>query len=247
MRYQDINSEVVDKWCKKGWKWGQMIDHATYIRALAGDYALFLTPTKPVPKSWFKDIRGAKVLGLASGGGQQMPILSALGARCTLLDYSLVQCQSDQIVAEREGYDIEIIRADMTRPLPFADETFDMIINPVSNCYIKEIDPVFKECYRILKEGGELIGGYGMGIVEAYDDDDVLRYKLPFDPIAYPEHKKACVDNDWGMNFSHSVGEQINGQLKAGFKISEVYDDTSGIGLLEEYKIPTYIAIRAKK
>jgi len=39
-----------------------------------------LTPTKPVPREWFGDLKGKKLLGLASGGGQQMPIFTAAGA-----------------------------------------------------------------------------------------------------------------------------------------------------------------------
>ena len=86
-----------------------------------------------------------------------MPIFSALGAECTVLDYSVTQLESEKMVAEREGYEIKTIRADMTKPLPFADETFDMIVHPVSNCYVKEVKPIFKECARILKKGGILL------------------------------------------------------------------------------------------
>ena len=86
---------------------------------------MLLTPTKFVPHEWFGELKGKKVLGLASGGGQQMPIFAALGAACTVLDYSEKQLESERMVARREGYQIEIIRADMTKPLPFADETFD--------------------------------------------------------------------------------------------------------------------------
>ena len=80
MQYQDINSKTIDNWCRSGWEWGQPISHETYEKALQGDWSLLLTPTKPVPKSWFGDIGGKEILGLASGGGQQMPTLSALGA-----------------------------------------------------------------------------------------------------------------------------------------------------------------------
>ena len=246
MRYQEENSKMIDKWCKEGWKWGTKIDHETYLRALKGDFVLYLTPTKPVPSSWL-EVKGKKVLGLASGGGQQMPILHALGAECTLLDYSEMQCQSDREVAEREGYQIEIINADMTRTLPFADETFDLIVNPVSNCYIKEVEPVFKECYRVLKRGGELIGGYDIGVGFAFDDQDELRFVLPFDPLCNPEHRQAAIANGWGYDFSHSIKEQIGGQLAAGFTLIDIYDDTNGYGKLEEYKIPTFIATRGRK
>ena len=97
-----------------------------------------MTPTKPVPRDWFGLLKGKKVLGLASGGGQQMPIFSALGAKCTVLDYSLKQIESEKMVSEREGYQIRIIQGDMTKLLPFEDEEFDLIFHPVSNCYVEE-------------------------------------------------------------------------------------------------------------
>ena len=160
MEYQDINAKTIDDWCKDGWEWGRPISHEDFESALGGEWDVYLTPTKCVPHEWFGDLRGKRVLGLASGGGQQIPIFSALGAKCTLLDYSEQQCESDRMVAEREGYEVEIIRADMTKPLPFEDGSFDLIFHPVSNCYVREVEPIFRECYRVLKKGGVFLGGY---------------------------------------------------------------------------------------
>ena len=159
MEYQDINAKTIDDWCKDGWEWGRPISHEDFESALGGEWDVYLTPTKRVPHEWFGDLRGKRVLGLASGGGQQIPIFSALGAKCTLLDYSEQQCESDRMVAEREGYEVEIIRADMTKPLPFEDGSFDLIFHPVSNCYVREVEPIFRECYRVLKKGGVFLGG----------------------------------------------------------------------------------------
>ena len=152
MKYQDINAKTVDCWIKDGWEWGKPITHETYLKAQHGEWDVLLTPTKPVPHSWFGSLKGKKVLGLASGGGQQMPIFAALGAECTVLDYSDEQLKSEKMVSEREGYAIKIIKADMTEPLPFETESFDLIFHPISNCYIEKIEPVFKEAYRILKK-----------------------------------------------------------------------------------------------
>lgn len=118
-----------------------------------------LTPVKPVPHAWFGDLRGKKLLGLASGGGQQMPVFAALGADCTVFDYSEKQLENERAVAEREGYQIRIVRGDMTKPLPFEDESFDLIFHPVSNCYIEDVRPVWRECRRVLRRGGFLISG----------------------------------------------------------------------------------------
>ena len=66
-----------------------------------------------------------------------MPVFAALGAICTVLDYSPLQLESERMVAEREGYGIRIIRGDMTKRLPFEDGEFDIIFHPVSNCYVE--------------------------------------------------------------------------------------------------------------
>ena len=159
MKYQDINAKTIDRWIEEGWEWGIPISHETYEKALNGEWDVVLTPTKPVPHEWFGELKGKKVLGLASGGGQQMPIFAALGAECTVFDYSLKQLESEKMVSEREGYEIRIIRGDMTKPLPFEDEEFDLIFHPVSNCYVEEVRPIWKECYRVLKHGGSLLSG----------------------------------------------------------------------------------------
>ena len=102
--YQDINKETIDRWVKEGWEWGKPVSHDEYIKAKKGKWNVFLTPTVSVPHEWLEDLQGKKILGLASGGGQQMPIFNALGADCTVIDYSQKQIEIELLVAEREGY-----------------------------------------------------------------------------------------------------------------------------------------------
>ena len=85
MDYQDINAQTIDRWIREGWEWGKPISHEVYEKAVNGEWDVYLTPTKTVPHEWFGSLKGKKILGLASGGGQQMPIFSALGANCTVL------------------------------------------------------------------------------------------------------------------------------------------------------------------
>lgn len=196
--YQTLNSQIIDSWCESGWQWGQPISHQQYLDALAGNWGVYLTPTKTVPKEWFGDLQGKQLLGLASGGGQQLPIFSALGAQCTLLDYSSRQCESDRMVARREGYSIHIIQGDMTQPLPFADESFDLIFHPVSNCYVEKVEPIFLECYRVLKKGGILLCGLDTGINYLFDEEErCLTYPLPFNPLQDPQLYEVSMKNDW--------------------------------------------------
>lgn len=243
MEYQDINATTIDRWIEEGWEWGIPITHDTYLKAVDGQWDVLLTPTKSVPHSWFGELKGKKVLGLASGGGQQMPIFTALGAKCTVLDYSQKQLESERMVAAREGYQINIIHADMTKPLPFADEEFDLIFHPVSNCYVEDVKPIFKECYRILKHGGILLSGLDNGVNYMVDDEEErIINKMPFNPLNNPEQMKLLVDTDCGIQFSHTIEEQIGGQLQAGFILRDLYGDTNGEGRLHELNVECYLA-----
>ena len=248
MNYQKINSQIIDQWCKEGWQWGQPISHETYQNALKGQWEVYLTPTKPVPHHWFGDLKGKKLLGLASGGGQQIPIFTALGAYCTVLDYSKEQCNSEELVAKREGYEVKILQEDMTKRFPFEDETFDIIFHPISNCYIEKVEPVFQECYRVLKKGGLFLGGYDIGINYVFDiDEKYIKYSLPFNPLKNKEHYEFVLKNNDGIQFSHTIEEQINGQLQAGFRLLNLYNDTNGCGNIHDHNIPSFIATLAVK
>ena len=248
MNYQEINARTIDRWVEAGWEWGKPISHETYLAAVQGRWDVLLTPTKPVPHDWFGPLRGKKVLGLASGGGQQMPIFAALGAECTVLDYSERQLLSEREVAQREGYAIELVRADMTQPLPFADESFDLIFHPVSNCYARFVKPIWRECRRVLKPGGLLLSGVDHYINYIVDEEErAIVNRLPFDPVADGEQRAQLEQADAGMQFSHTLEEQINGQLEAGFTLLALYEDTNGAGRLHELNIPCFLAMRAQK
>ncbi len=246
--FASINSETVDRWVDNGWEWGRPVDHETFQKAKAGDWAVVLTPTKPVPHAWFGDLNGKRVLGLASGGGQQMPVFTALGAKCTVLDYSQRQLDQERLVAKREGYEIEIVRADMTKPLPFEDDSFDLIFHPVSNSYIEDVHHVWRECYRILKRGGALLSGLDNGLAYAFDDEEqAIVRKLPFNPLKDPALYEMSLRDDWGIQFSHTIEEQVGGQLRAGFVLTDIFEDTSGSGRLHDFNIPLFFATRSVK
>ena len=248
MDYTEINSKTIDEWIKEGWEWGIPITHEDFLNAKNGNWNMLLTPTKPVPKDWYPDLKRKQVLGLASGGGQQMPIFAALGAVCTLMDYSQKQIDIDLLISEKENYNINAVKADMTKDFPVSDESFDIIFHPVSNCYIEDVMHVWNECYRVLKNGGILMAGLDNGINFLFDEDEKeIKYKLPFNPLKDEYLLKKLMQNNDGIQFSHTAEEQIRGQLKAGFKLIDIYEDTNGYGLLHQYNIPTFWATLSKK
>ena len=145
-----------DRWNKVNNDYTQPLTHEELEEARNNPIAVALTVGKKVPTEWFEKTSGKKILGLACGGGQQGPIFAAKGYDVTIMDFSTSQLQKDEMVAKREGLKINTVQADMTKPFPFEDETFDIIFNPVSNVYIEDLENMFKEAARILKKGGLL-------------------------------------------------------------------------------------------
>ena len=81
------------------------------------------------------------MLCLASGGGQQGPILAAAGANVTVFDNSPRQLAQDRLVADREGLAIETVLGDMADLSAFPDARFDLIVHPVSNVFVPDVRP----------------------------------------------------------------------------------------------------------
>lgn len=251
--YTEMNADAWDKRAENNDPWSIPVSHKEYLLAKEGKWQIFLTPCVPVPKEWFGDLKGKEVLGLASGGGQQMPILTARGAHCTVFDYSKRQLLTEKMVAEREAYDISLVRGDMTKPFPFPDQSFDLICHPVSNCYVEDVYPIWRECARVLKPGGILLAGFDNGANFLFEDDGTLPLtvsnKLPYNSLQEPkEVRQRLQESGEGFQFSHSLTEQIGGQLKAGFILTDLYEDRNpkGMGLIRDF-MPQYIATRAYK
>ena len=184
-----------------------------------------------------------------------MPVFSILGAACTIMDITPSQLESERIVAGREGYDIEIIKADMTKTFPFADASFDLIFHPVSNCYVEDVYHVWAECYRVLCPGGVLLSGMANEMGYLIEDNDEaeqemplkITTELPWNPLKNPAHMPKNPEKD-SLQFSHGFEEQIGGQLKAGFVIVDAYEDFDGYdNSFTKLKIPTFWATKAVK
>jgi SAM-dependent methyltransferase len=253
MDIRAYNRAMWDKQVEFGNPWTIPVSPEVIAAARQGQWSVLLTENRPVPRDWFPaSLKGVEILGLACGGGQQGPIFAALGARVTILDNSPRQLSRDQEVAAREGLQIRTVEGDMRDLSMFADESFDMVFNPVSNCFVPEVRPVWQKAYRVLRKGGTLLAGFNNPSMYIFDYHKAeqglieVRYKLPFDARQLSDAERlAEFGDDSPLEFSHSLSDQIGGQLDAGFILIGMYEDqqNSAIG---EY-LPAYIATRAQK
>lgn len=243
--------------CSGTSRWCIPVDHKTIEEARAGDWSVILTPNIPVPREWFGDVGGRDVLCLASGGGQQSPVLAAAGARVTSFDLSDEQLAKDRLVAEREGLPMTCIRGNMADLSPLADASFDLIFHPVSNVFAEDVRPVWRECFRVLRPGGVLLTGFTNPVLYLFDHDEaratgqlLVKNALPFSDITNPDAtaREKWLKSGLAAEFSHSLDAQIGGQLAVGFVLTGLYEDrwSDEVTPLNRYA-PTYIATRALK
>ncbi len=253
MKYIEENSKIWDERSEGGDTWSIPVSSEMIHRAREGSWSIVLTPTKPVPANWFpENLAEKKILCLASAGGQQGPILAATGADVTVFDNSIKQLEKDAFVAERDHLKIKTVQGNMQDLSMFEDESFDCIIHPWSNGYIDNVLPVWRECARVLKKNGLLLTGFGNPIEYIFNAGKLeqgifsVENTIPYADIDHmddPETRE--IVESGGYLWSHTLEDQIQGQIEAGFAIVGFYEDIGGTAL-DSY-INSSIATKAIK
>jgi ubiquinone/menaquinone biosynthesis C-methylase UbiE len=259
MNTYDLNKAAWDHAVHNGDNpYTKVVSPQQVVAARQGMWSLYLSDCKPVPKDWFPNLQGLKVLCLASGGGQQAPILAALGAEVTLLDASPLQLAQDQFVAERDNLDIKLVQGNMADLSAFADASFALIINPPSTLFVPEVAPIWHECYRVLRSGGVLMTGFLNPDEFVFDNIAleneaafVVKYPLPYieSETLDPEALDQRIRNKGMFHFSHTMEAQLGGLTQAGFVITGFYEDhrPEEEGNPIRHFMPSYYVARAQK
>ena len=249
------NGQAWDREVERGNQWTVPVEPEVIEATRRGEWEIWLTDHKPVPKTWFPEVRGADVLCLASGGGQQAPILAAAGSNVTVLNNSPRQLAQDRSVADRESLTLETVEGDMRDLSAFADGSFDLVFHPVSNLFVPEVRPVWREAFRVLRRGGTLLAGFLNPAVYIFDLDLAnitgelrVKYELPYAATTSlgEEELKRQLDRGDTLEFSHKLEDQIGGQTEAGFLISGLYEDHHRDDPIAAH-MPTFVATRAIK
>lgn len=250
------NRAAWDKQVEGGNEWTIAVGSDVIARARTGDWSVVLIGHEPVRRDWFPlDLQGVDVLGLASGGGQQGPVLAAAGANVTVFDNSPRQLEQDRAVADRDGLAIKTVAGDMRDLSMFADGSFDLIFHPVSNLFCPELAPVWRECFRVLRPGGALLAGFMNPDIFLFDMEAqdqrgelVVRHALPYADLTHisEEERIRVAGPDASLEYSHTLTEQIGGQIEAGFVLTHFIEAPHHAGPTAKY-MSGYFATRAVK
>jgi SAM-dependent methyltransferase len=248
------NRAAWDREVDSGSEWTRPVGPDVIARARAGDWSVVLIGYEATPRDWFPaDLAGTAVLCLASGGGQQGPVLAAAGAEVTVFDNSPRQLARDEEVAARDGLALRTVLGDMRDLSAFPDGRFDLVLNPVSNVFCPELAPVWRETFRVLRPGGPLLAGFVnpdlfIFDVTALDDrgELVVRHPLPFSTLDLTDAERQQGYGDGPIEYSHSLTKQIGGQLAAGFRLTHLVEAPHHLDATARF-MPGYIATRAVK
>ena len=174
------------------------------------------------PCGWIEGgVRGKRVLCLAAGGGKHGPLFATAGAVVTVVDIS------PAMLARDRAANVRTIEASMdVLPMLFPGE-FEIVIQPVSTCYVPDVRKVYREIARVTAPGGLYISqhkqptslqgdavfnGRGYVVSERADRKEPLPV-VPAD-LGYREAG--------ALEFIHSWEDLFGGLCESGFTIEDV-------------------------
>ena len=135
----------------------------------------------------------------------------------------------------------------------FPAESFDVVFNPVSNVFCPDLEPVWRECFRVLRPGGMLLTGFSNPDTFIFDgdaldnrDELIVRHTIPYSSLDLSEEDRLREWGDGPIGYSHTMTEQLGGQLEVGFRLTHFEEAPHQADATAKY-MPGYFATRAVK
>jgi SAM-dependent methyltransferase len=204
-------------------------------------------------------LAGLEVLCLAAGGGKHGPLYAAAGARVTVLDLSAAMLDLDRQVARERGINLELVQASMDDLGMFAAGRFDLVVHPVSTCYVADVEPVFRNVARVTRADGLYVSQHKSpaSLQAAIEPNATGRYEI-LHPLGrhepLPPEPPNRLREAGTQEFIHSLTALLGGLCQAGFAIEDVHEPehaeaTAAVGSFAHRAacLPPYIRILARR
>jgi ubiquinone/menaquinone biosynthesis C-methylase UbiE len=204
-------------------------------------------------------IRGWKVLCLAAAGGRHSALYHAAGANVTVLDISDGMLELDRRVSQELKFNVRLIQGSMLEMPMLQDAEFDLVIQPVSTCYVPEVACVFAEVARVLKPNGLYVSQHKQPInLQASLKTQNGKYAIETEQgaiaIAAKPDEPSPLREPSTREFAHSLESILGGICKSGMVIEDIVEPNhakndsrpDSIGHRSRF-LPPYIRIKARK
>ena len=184
-----------------------------------------ISPPSPLdifcPITILKDVKGKDVLCLASGGGQQSAVFGILGANVSVIDIADGQLVGDKKAAEHYGYKVITVQGSMDDLSAFKDDSFDLVYQAPSMCYVPSVKKVYQEVARVLRSGGLYLADAQNPLAQFVDETswDGQGYRVT---VPYSVKEKQRAENKNVIEHRHYLSEVFNGLIDSGFVIKKV-------------------------
>jgi len=206
-----------------------------------------------------QDISGKRVLCLAAGGGRQGPIYAKAGALVTVVDISSSMLELDRLVAAERGLNLRTVEASMDDLKSLQDDEFDIVIHPVSTCYVPDVRPVYGEVARVLRPNGIYISQHKQPTslqTSLKPDGQVYRIEFPYYsdqplPICSEPNR---IREDGTIEYIHRWEQLVGAMCRAGFVIEDISepmhakrDADPGTFAHRSQFVPAYVRVKARR
>jgi SAM-dependent methyltransferase len=240
--------------------WNNMATRQHVLTRPARDDEL-ANPLRTVNASgWLPDgIQGWNVLCLAAGGGRHGPLYAAAGATVTVVDLSPAMLELDRQVAEQHRLSLRTIESSMDELPMLANAEFDLVIHPVSTCYLPSLDGLFAEVARVTRPGGLYISQHKQptnlqASLETYTGHYVIEHAY-YDPSPVPTARSPSkLREPHTKEYAHSWNALLGGICRSGFVIEDVTepmharaDASHGSFHHRCYFIAPYLRLKARR
>lgn len=239
--------------------WDEMVrDRQRFTRPARDED--FANPLKTIDGlGWLGgSIHGQRVLCLAAGGGKHGPLYAAAGAIVTVVDISPAMLELDREVAAERRLELRTVEVSMDELSCFAAGEFDLVVQPVSTCYVPQIGPVYREVARIVKPGGLYISQHKTPqslqadvspAAKGYELTEPYYRTGPLPPVVGSRHRE-----EGTLEYLHRWDELLGLLCRAGFVIEDVVepphaqaDATAGSWEHRSQYVAPYVRLKARR
>ncbi len=149
-------------------------------------------------------------------------------ARVTVVDISSAMLALDRQVAGERGLALRTVEASMDDLAALGDATFDLVIHPVSTCYVPDVSAVYREVARVLTGGGLYVSQHKQpASLQAGVAPSARGYELtepyyrggPLPAVIGSPHREPGT-----LEFLHRWEELLGGLCRAGFVLEDLIE-----------------------